>query len=177
MTSQIRRCVAGDAQALALVGQATFLESFAGILNGSDILAHCAHQHAETVYRDWLARSDMHLWLAEALPGQAAVGYVVLAPAALPLADLQPGELEIKRIYLLHRFQGGGLGRRLMDSALAQARAAGCRRVLLGVKADNHAALAFYDRVGFGVVGRRSFTVGQTVCEDLILARALDAGA
>ncbi len=176
MTARIRACVADDAPALALVGQATFLESFAGILNGSDILAHCARQHAPEVYRDWLARPDMHLWLAEALPGQAAVGYVVLAPAALPLADVQPDDLEIKRIYLLHRFQGGGLGRALMETALAQAEASGSRRVLLGVKADNHAALAFYARVGFKVVGARTFTVGDTVCDDLILARTL-AGA
>lgn len=35
----LRRCGVDDANALALVGQATFLESFAGTLDGADILA------------------------------------------------------------------------------------------------------------------------------------------
>jgi len=37
----LRRCVPGDEEALALVGAATFLETFAGLLAGPDILAHC----------------------------------------------------------------------------------------------------------------------------------------
>ena len=69
----IRPCVKGDEQALALVGQATFLEAFAGILDGADIIAHCQRQHDVQLYRDWLALPVMRLWLAEATPGGAPV--------------------------------------------------------------------------------------------------------
>ena len=102
----IRPCVKGDEAALALVGQATFLEAFAGILDGADVIAHCQRQHNVELYRDWLALPAMRLWLAEATPGGAPVGYLVLSPASLPVADPRPDDLEIKRIYLLHRFQG-----------------------------------------------------------------------
>jgi diamine N-acetyltransferase len=47
-----RTGTADDAAALSLLGQATFLEAFAGILNGPDILAHCAKAHSADVYRD-----------------------------------------------------------------------------------------------------------------------------
>ena len=169
----IRRCAQGDEQALALVGQATFLEAFAGILDGADVIAHCQRQHDAQLYRDWLALPAMRMWLAEATPGGAPVGYLVLSPASLPLAEPRPDDLEIKRIYLLHRFQGQRVGQRLMQEALAQARASGAGRVLLGVYAENHAALAFYARCGFAQLGRRTFRVGRTDYQDVILGITL----
>lgn len=169
----IRPCAPGDEQALALVGQATFLEAFAGILDGADVIAHCQRQHDAQLYRDWLALPAMRLWLAEATPGGAPVGYLVLSPASLPLAEPRANDLEIKRIYLLHRFQGQHVGQRLMQAALAQARASGAGRVLLGVYAENHAALAFYARCGFAQLGRRTFRVGRTDYQDVILGVSL----
>ncbi|MDC8756117.1 GNAT family N-acetyltransferase [Janthinobacterium fluminis] len=170
---RIRSCVEGDAAALALLGQASFLETFAGILDGADILAHCARQHDAAVYRTWLAEPAMGIWLAEAMPGGAPVGYLVLSPANLPVEAPRAGDLEIKRIYLLHRFQGLRVGRRLMDAALQQARQAGASRVLLGVYAENHDALAFYRRSGFVQVGTRTFRVGATDYHDVILSLEL----
>ncbi len=169
----LRPCVKGDELALALVGQATFLEAFAGILDGADVIAHCQRQHDAQLYRDWLALPAMRLWLAEATPGGAPVGYLVLSPASLPVSDPRPDDLEIKRIYLLHRFQGQRVGQRLMQAALAQARASGAGRVLLGVYAENRDALAFYARCGFAQLGRRTFRVGRTDYQDVILGIGL----
>ena len=44
-TAAIRSCTPADAQALALVGAATFLETFAGVLDGQAIVAHCEQAH------------------------------------------------------------------------------------------------------------------------------------
>jgi ribosomal protein S18 acetylase RimI-like enzyme len=166
----LRICVPGDEEALALAGAATFLETFAGLLAGPDILAHCRGQHAASRYAAWLADAKHRLCLAE-LKG-APVGFVVLSPPDLPVATT-PDDIELKRIYLLHRFQGGGLGRRLVEWSVAQARSLGKKRLLLGVKADNTAALAFYDRVGFVRIGERKFLVGAMLCDDYILSLAL----
>jgi ribosomal protein S18 acetylase RimI-like enzyme len=163
----LRACAPGDEEALALVGAATFLETFAGLLEGPDILAHCRVQHGASQYAKWLADVDYRLCLAE-LKG-APVGFAVLSPPDLPVAVTQ-NDIELKRIYLLHRFQGGGLGRRLLEWSVAEARAQGRRRLLLGVKADNTAALAFYDRVGFARIGERKFLVGGMLCDDYILS-------
>src|SRR5438094_3659888 len=130
---RVRPCRPGDEQALALIGQATFLESYAGVRSGANILAHCAKQHSPEIYRAWLADPRVRTWIAEMEPGQAPIGYLVLAPANLPLADLRDDDLEIKRIYLLHRVQGTGLGKRLMDEAIACANMGGRSLVLLSV--------------------------------------------
>jgi diamine N-acetyltransferase len=166
----LRACVPGDEEALALVGAATFLETFAGLLEGPDIQTHCRVQHAAGQYAAWLADAKYRLCLAE-LRG-APVGFVVLSPPDLPVAVTED-DIELKRIYLLHRFQGGGVGRAMLQWSAAQARALGKRRLLLGVKADNAGALAFYDRVGFVRIGERKFLVGNMLCDDYILSLAL----
>lgn len=166
----LRRCGPGDEEALALVGAATFLEAFAGLLTGEDILAHCRVQHAAAQYAAWLSSPEYRLCLAE-LQG-APVGFAVLSPPDLPVT-LSADDIELKRIYLLHRFQGSGLGRRLLEWSVEQARPLGRRRLLLGVKADNTAALGFYERVGFVRIGERKFLVGSMWCDDYILSLAL----
>ncbi len=171
----LRQCSLGDESPLALVGQAAFLEAFAGIINGSDIVEHCLRQHSVEKYRAYLADSRTAIWIAEAEPGRAPVGYLVLTTPDLPLPDIKPGELEIKRIYLLHRFQGSGIGRRLMDAALAHAKTISCPRLLLGVYGQNADAIAFYERLGYRPVGQREFKVGANTYHDLILARPVQA--
>jgi diamine N-acetyltransferase len=169
----LRAANPADAAALALVGQATFLETFAGLHTAANILAHCERQHAPRVYADWLADARCAAWLLEAVPGNAPVGYAVMAPADVPVPDPHPDDLEIKRIYLLHRYQRGGWGRRLMDAAIAHARARGSSRLLLGVWSTNEAALAFYERIGFTRAGTRTFRIGAQDCVDHLLALAL----
>ena len=171
--AHIRLCTPGDEFALSLLGQATFLESFAGMLDGADILAHCASKHSLAVYQRWLQSEDVSIWIAEIEPGNAPVGYLVLTPPDLPIADPRTDDREIKRIYLLHPFQGSGLGKRLMQEAFAHVRQQGCRRVLLGVFSRNTNAIAFYQRLGFVNVGDRIFKVGNTDCSDIVLALTL----
>ena len=169
MNTHVRVCGQGDDQALALIGKATFLEAFAGVLSGEDILLHCATKHAPDIYKTWLADPRARTWLAEIEPGNAPVGYLVVAPADLPLPDLSRDDVEVKRIYVLHRFQGSGVGMRLMKEAVTFAARAGSRRLLLGVYKKNDRAIAFYERFGFTRVGTRRFRVGHNDYDDLIL--------
>jgi ribosomal protein S18 acetylase RimI-like enzyme len=169
----LRAATAADAELLALVGRATFLETYAGILGVEDIAAHCASQHAPDIYEQWLADPRSRCWIAAASHGAAPVGYLVLAPADVPVKDPEPSDLEIKRIYLLHRFQRCGIGRKLMDVTIRYAREAGCGRLLLGVYSRNDHALAFYERMGFDKVGERMFRVGSSDYFDYLLGRRL----
>ncbi len=167
-----RRAGVDDAPALALVGAATFLESYAHLLPAADIIAHAASQHAAGVYAGWLQDPRCACWLATHEPGGAPVGYLVATPPDLPLEGIDGTDWEIRRIYVLHRFHGAGLGRGLMAEATAEARRAGKRRLLLGVYSRNEPALRFYARLGFEPVGTRAFRVGNNDYHDFILAKA-----
>ena len=172
MTIAIREAGFGDEHRLALVGVATFLESYAGVLPGDDIIAHCATKHSPTIYEDWLLGGEARIWLAEAGEGHAPVGYAVMTPPDLPLPS-GPEDAEIRRIYVLHRFHKEKVGWALMKTAMDAARRTGKKRMLVGVYGKNERAIAFYKRVGFSVVGERKFQVGATVHDDLILAIGL----
>lgn len=164
--ASLRSCLPGDEHALALVGAATFLESFAGTLDGADILAHCRLSHAEQKYAAWLSSPDAHACVAEIK--QAPVGYALLCPPDLPV-PIAPTDIELKRIYLLHRFQKFGIGAALLQWSIEHARTLGMRRLLLGVYGGNSAAIAFYIRHGFEQIGTRQFLVGSTLHDDLVL--------
>jgi len=165
----IRDARPGDETRLALVGKATFLESYARLLPAEDILAHTERNHAPEVYGQWLSDPLYHLWLVEAGTGKAPVGYLALSPPDLPVKVLTSRDIEIRRIYILHPFQRQGIGRAMMERATNHAREAGFSRMLLGVYSRNADALAFYERIGFQVVGERFFRVGANEYFDHIL--------
>lgn len=172
MDVTIRRARKGDGQALAIAGQATFLETYAEVLPVSDILLHFERHYSPDAFEHALADPDDALWLAEVAATRSPVGFALICPPDLPVT-LEPGDLELKRIYLLHRFHGAGVGAKLMAASVEEARARGAPRLLLGVYNANEGALAFYARQGFVRVGVRKFQVGANVYDDLVLAKSL----
>ena len=169
----LRRCTVDDASRLAVVGAATFLEAFAGRLDGDAIIAHCLKNHTADAYRHYLEDSQGEAWIAETMVGGAPVGYLLLTSPDLPLPDITANDLELKRIYLFSRFHGGGVGQHLMQRAVLSAQERNMKRLLLGVHRENARALAFYGRNAFVPIGVRTFQVGNVVYDDLVLGREL----
>lgn len=169
---RLRRCVTGDEPALSLVGGASFLEAFADVLDGEDILAHFHKNHSVEAYAKYLALPTGRVTVAESAPGNAPVGYIVCCEPDLPV-EITGDDYELRRIYLLHRFQGLGIGRALMDAAIDYARELGRKRLVLGVYGKNHDAIRFYEKTGFTQIGERYFTVGATTHHDAVMARPI----
>lgn len=169
----VRRAGVEDAAMLALVGAATFLDGFAGVLPGDAMVAHAGRHHVAEVYTRYLEQPEVAAWLAVAANGGAPVGYAMVTPPDLPEGTMESGDLELKRIYALSRFHGSGVAQRMMDTAIAEAKQRGARRLTLGVYAGNARALRFYARNGFGQIGTRQFTVGSLLCDDFVLGRLL----
>jgi len=170
---RLKRATAADAAALSLVASACFLETFAGLLEGPDIVAHCAKANHQDAFRDWTEAAGSRVVVAEIASGGAPIGYSVLTTPDLPAIDTHPDDVELRRIYTLSRTHGTGLGPALMAQALLDARALGRPRVLLGVYAGNERARAFYEKQGFEKVGERQYQVGATLCDDVIYALQL----
>jgi ribosomal protein S18 acetylase RimI-like enzyme len=169
MDWQLRRASAGDAAALSLVAGAAFLETFAGVLPGDDIVAHCANHSSVAKFADWAADPGSIATLALHPHGGAPIGYTLLTAPDFPIPT-SPGDIELKRIYALASTHGTGLGPALMTRALADAAALGHARVLLGVHPGNMRARRFYERHGFAVIGERVFRVGTQRITDPIYA-------
>ena len=79
--------------------------------------------------------------------GGAVVGYAGLMTGS--------GQADVQTLAVARDQQGSGLGARLLDALLAEARERGASTVLLEVRAENMAAQALYARAGFERIGIR----------------------
>ena len=125
------------------------------------------------MFADWIAEAASTVFYGGADGTDAPLGYAVLTEPDFPPEHVEPGDIELRRIYTLGAAHGTGLGPALMDAVLAEARARGNARLLLGVHPDNRRARRFYERTGFQVVGERAFLVGTQHFTDPIYALRL----
>ncbi|MEG1682175.1 MAG: GNAT family N-acetyltransferase, partial [Stenotrophomonas sp.] len=115
-----------------------------------------------------LQSGDYAAWLLE-VAGEA-VGFAFAGPCGLPHADASATDGELKRLYVLGQYQGGGRGGLLFDAALQWLQTPG-RTLWIGVWSENFGAQRFYARHGFEQVGAYEFPVGSVRDNEFILRR------
>jgi ribosomal-protein-alanine N-acetyltransferase len=114
------------------------------------------------LHRQWLGRA----WRADSvgrllhLPGTVAIiareratnGRVVGFVLCLSAGDA----LDVAALGVAHKHRRRRVGQRLMQAVLGVAAGTGHRRVVLEVDEHNTAARALYERLGFGLISRRT---------------------
>ena len=166
----MRRATAADSGKLALIGAASFLETFANDHPGDGVVAFIRDYHSESAWAATLAKVDSAVWIVEESAG-CPVGYAVLSAGSLP--GTTPDDAELKRIYVLSRWHGTGIGRDLFDIAEAEARVRGAGRLVLSVYTRNARAIRFYEKQGFGVIGEAMFAEFPVEFSDKVMAKNL----
>ncbi len=165
----IRRATLDDAATLAELGRLTFVDAFGHLYTPEDLQAFIDDSHSVTAYARALANPDYALWLAE--QDGVAIGYAQAGPCGLPHADAQPGDGELKRLYLLRSAQNSGVGVALLDTALAWLERDGPRTLWISVWSENYGAQRFYGRHGFEHAGEYDFIVGEQRDREFIYRR------
>lgn len=67
---------------------------------------------------------------------------------------IRPDAVEMKRMFVRPEAQGHGLGRRLFEMRIAEARNMGCRTVYVDTAKGNRPMLSMYERHGFQYIPR-----------------------
>lgn len=153
--------------------KATFLEDFAIPYPADDLAAFEAASYGLPAIERELANPDLTVFVAE--QGDRLVGYAKVGPCKLPHPEVGAGEGELCQLYVRREAQGMGLGKQLMDLAMAKIRSTWSGAIWLGVWSGNHRAQAFYAAYGFKKVGEYEFPVGSWKDHEFIFRR--DAAA
>jgi ribosomal protein S18 acetylase RimI-like enzyme len=105
----------------------------------------------------------------------AVVGYIHLGPPTPVPSNRHV--LMIRGLVVDPARRGEGLGRRLVDAAVREARGRGARRITLRVLASNTAARGLYEAAGFVVEGvlREEFLLDRRYVDDILMALDLTA--
>ena len=154
----IRRAGAADAEALARIAADTFVAAFGALYAPADLEDFLRDTHGLEATRRELADPAVGAWLMEV--DGTPVGYALAGACTLANPEVTAACGELKRIYLLPAWQGGGRGSRLLEAALAWLERDGPRRLWIGVYSGNLAAQRLYARHGFEKVGEHAFVVG-----------------
>lgn len=131
----------------------------------------------ETASLPWAAR-----WSSDSyLPAPDGVRFACVAElegriVGFLMARLAVRELEILNLAVAPGARRSGVGRALVRAALEAAAAQGATGVFLEVRESNAAALAFYDRLGFAVTGRRHGYYREPDESAVLMSRALPPG-
>jgi len=171
MTATIRRATPDDASTLAELGRVTFIGAFGHLYAPEDLQSFVEDSHSNAAYTRALTNPEYALWLAER--DGVAVGYAQAGPCGLPHADVQPGDGELKRLYLLRSAQNGGVGVALLQVALDWLEREGPRTLWISVWSENYGAQRFYGRHGFEHAGEYEFIVGEQRDREFIYRRKL----
>lgn len=165
----LRRATPDDAATLSSLAARTFTETFGHLYTPEDLAAFVAEAYAVERQHVILSHPDYAVWFLES-DGEP-VGHAAAGPCGLPHPEARREHGEIKRLYLLRPFQGGGHGTRLMQAAMDWLLREGPRPLWVGVWSGNHGAQRFYARHGFGKVGEYVFPVGAARDLEFILRR------
>jgi ribosomal-protein-alanine N-acetyltransferase len=142
-----------------------------------DIRTALAIQNASPEAAQWTAADYAHVdqnatqaWVAEMVEPRGEI-------AAFLVVRRVADEMEILNLAVHpdHRRRGGGAD--LLAGVLARAGESGVKKVFLEVRESNAAAISFYKRFHFNIVGRRPKYYAKPDEDALILTLVFDAAA
>lgn len=165
----LRPAVAADAEPLARLAHQSFVDAFAHFYRPEDLQQFLDEWKTPAVYAAAIADPDTAIRLAE-VDGKLAAycllkrGYVMDDhPYPRPARPVF-----LSQLYCAGEMTGHGLGKRLMDWALDQARAWQADSLSLSVYSENPGAQRFYQRYGFAKVADTEFWVGSQRDEEYL---------
>ena len=149
-----------DAETLANLGRESFCQAFAHLYASDDLNLFLDQVYTPAVVAAELGNPKLLFLVAEA--GGVLVGYCKIGlEVSLDYDPQDRHVIELKQLYILQSQQGAGIGQKMIDWVLDQARLVAADAILLSVWSGNAGAQRFYKRYGFDWVADTYFMVGN----------------
>ena len=168
---ELRKANLSDLPELLALARSSFLQAFTAGNKPENVQAYLAE--AFTVERlTHEMQEPASTFIVASLEGKL-VGYTKLNLAAAQ-ADVQdPASVEVARLYTLEEVWGTGLGKLLLDAAIAFAKQEGKTWLWLGVWEHNALAIRFYEKNGLRIFGSHPFPFGDEIQNDWLMRMEL----
>jgi len=154
----VTRATAADAPDLGIIGPAAYAAAYHDDWDDAAGFFQQLKTFGAEAMLATLARADARVWIAR--QDGVGVGFLTMFVGSLEPLNHKAGGAEIPRIYLLPGARRGGIGKKLLEAAEAQAKADGCSYVWLDVMEHAEWARAAYERWGFVDIGSKTFSGG-----------------
>ncbi len=142
--------------------------TFKDILSEKQIAYMMHWMYSDESLREQMEKQHHRYVLAK--EGEEFVAYLSYEPNCE-----NTGKTKIHKIYILPSHQRKGIGKRLFDFVLTQARENGEKAVYLNVNKNNRNAIAFYQRLGFYRAREEVNDIGNGfVMDDYVYEKPLD---
>ena len=161
MTTSTIRAKPEDAAIVALLRRITFAQTFGYLFrsHAEELRAYLDTIFGVAKIRTSLGKPENAYWLA--LSERLPVGYAKLKHPSAPSGQAEKGAAQLQKIYVLDEFHGDGIGKALMQQALAEAERRGAPTLWLDVLHENKRAIEFYKKHGFAMTGEDRYAIGS----------------
>lgn len=170
---QIRLAEAGEAELIAEISRETFYDTFAVHNTVADMDKFMAEQFSTAQLVEEFSQTGHTFFLAwvDDLPA----GYIFLKNKSHQALG-SVFAMEISRLYVRKSFIGKGIGKLLMQKAIAFAAQEQKEWIWLGVWEHNQTAIDFYTAFGYEKFAEHEFILGDDVQLDWLMKRNLTCG-
>ncbi len=157
----IRSAGAGDAVLLSVLASTTFYEAYFEQDDPHDLANYIVDSFSPSVVSEQLIDPDSTFFIISS-DGHAA-GFAKLHRGPIDASIETANTIELKRIYIVERYWGRGLGEMLLRHCGEFARQQGYESIWLGVWQQNERGQSFYAKHGFEKRGVLTFPYGESV--------------
>lgn len=159
MKLHITLCTPDDLASLTQMARKTFVDAFAVHNKPADFKEYMRTAFAEQTFEKQLLNPNCQFFFVKT--GKNVVGYFKLNENDAQTELKGTESLELERIYVIQEYQGHGIGKWILQRAIALAKQKGKALLWLGVWEHNTEAIRFYQRHGFTKFGEHPYYVGS----------------
>jgi len=168
----IRKAELSDSNNLAVLKQQVWISTYAteGLIE--EFSSYVLSEYSVENVRKSIADKNKLTLLA--VNNECVIGCVeIFLFPQCPISSVPPC-IEISSFYILERFQGAGIGKKLLAECLKEIKRLNHSKVWLTVYYKNQKAIEFYSRQNFTHIGETDFLLGKDKHKNYIMIRNVE---
>jgi len=167
MNLAFKKCVVQDLDMLTEISRTTFIDAFEKDNKPLDFNNYMDAAFSKETIKAELLNPNSSFYFTYL--NQELAGYFKLNKAEAQNEILDQSSIELERIYVLNKFQGLGIGKRMLNEIIAISKVKQLHYLWLGVWELNANAIRFYERHGFKKFGKHPYYIGKDKQTDWLM--------